>query len=162
MPERYTHLTNRDLDDAVLKANGIKPPDDELPVVFEPRICPVCKTPNDPTYPLCANCSTDLTGASASVDDLIGTMSKVLDTSLLTKEIDDIIQDIGKKHPDGLVDGHIIEGNEAIMFRTLIGLGAVSQKITQGLVALSRGAKQLDAAAELEATKKIKKPRARA
>jgi integrase len=162
MVERYAHLGPKELDDAVLRANGIKPPAEEAPIIFKPVICPMCNAPNDPTYPICINCSADLTRPVASVDELLGVMSKVLDTELLTKDIDKILGDIGEKHPEGLVEDHTIAGNEAVLVRTLIGLGAVSQKITQGLMVLSRGTKQLEAAAEVEQEKKkFRKPRAR-
>jgi integrase len=149
MPERYTHLCGKDLDNAVLKANGIQIAESKIAVGLGTITCPGCGTLNDATYIHCIKCSTNLTGATASFNELLNTTSKLLDTSL-TKEIDEIIEDIKRKHPDGLVDGHIIEGKEALMVRTLIGLGAVSQKIMQGLTALSPIAKQLDAAAEAE------------
>jgi len=162
MVERYCHLGTKDLDDAVLRANGIKPPAEEPPIIFKPIICPSCNALNDPTYPLCTNCSADLTRPVASVDELLGVMSKVLNTELLTKDIDKILGDIGEKHPEGLGEDHTITGNEAVLVRTLMGLGAISQKITQGLTALSHGTKQLDAAAQLaQTTKKVRKPRAR-
>jgi len=157
MTERYAHLSGKDLDDAVLRANGVQPPEEAPKPGQQAIICPTCGTPNDSSYSFCVKCSSSLTGASVSVDGLVSVLNKLLETTELTSELEKISQ----SKQTGLVGGHIFD--EERMIRALVGMNEVSKKIALGLVALSQGAKKLDAEAdrELAQTKRPRKPRAR-
>lgn len=155
MTERYAHLSDKDLDDAVLKADGIRVTEEEPKPAFKPIICPNCQTPNDSTYSFCMKCSWSLTGAETTVDGLLGTLNKILETTDVNKEFDELVKLQKIYGPDSF-------RKQERITNTLIALSGMSKKIALGLVALDQGAKQLDAAAEREGDlKKVRKPRAR-
>lgn len=51
----YTHLAARDIDNIMLKKEGLKT-DDEEPT-FQPIVCPRCMIKNDPASKFCSHCS---------------------------------------------------------------------------------------------------------
>jgi integrase len=57
MPATYVHISGKDLDEHILRINGMKP--GETPVYSKPqdRICPRCKTVNAPTALYCCKCA---------------------------------------------------------------------------------------------------------
>ena len=57
MPGTYVHISGKDLDDHILRINGIKP--GEQPLSYKPqnRLCPRCKEINSPTAIYCAKCA---------------------------------------------------------------------------------------------------------
>ena len=55
MASVYVHLSGRDVDNALLKLNGIKVKE-ERENEFKPLICPRCKTRNSPDAKFCSNC----------------------------------------------------------------------------------------------------------
>ncbi len=61
MPARYVHLSGRDVDDALLRINGIKTDAQEKTASpTAPRACPRCHTPNSPAAKFCMQCSSPL------------------------------------------------------------------------------------------------------
>jgi integrase len=163
MTEKYVHLVGKDLDEAVLKANGIELPREAISVGLKPIICPICKTPNDPTWSFCVKCSASLTGASASVDELIGVLHKVLDSSNLEKELDSLIKkDIEKamekqsnwlaeEEPESLNKFREIFEKLMLIYETTEKLDnkivKMGKTVALGLRVLDQGAKKLDAEA---------------
>lgn len=57
MPSIYVHVSGKDLDESILKINGMKP--GETPVYAKPknRICPRCKEINSPESLYCGKCA---------------------------------------------------------------------------------------------------------
>ena len=64
MPSRYTHLTNVDLDRAVLKQYGIII-DDENSRNRLPKVCNICETSNSPDSQACSKCGIPMNLKSA-------------------------------------------------------------------------------------------------
>ncbi len=58
MPAKYTHVNQKDVDDALLKHYGIIQEDTEVKRV--PKICPICKNINSFDAETCDNCSKPL------------------------------------------------------------------------------------------------------
>lgn len=57
MPATYVHLSGRDIDDAILEANGIKKPEtDNERGVLASKTCPRCSVINEATATYCKNC----------------------------------------------------------------------------------------------------------
>jgi len=61
MPKVYVHLNGKDVENAILKASGVKVEEKPPERVFEPRICPRCGTENPDTAIYCGKCGTPLT-----------------------------------------------------------------------------------------------------
>ena len=61
MPRVYIHLNGKDVENAILKASGVKVEEKPPQRVFEPRICPRCGTENPDTAIYCGKCGTPLT-----------------------------------------------------------------------------------------------------
>jgi hypothetical protein len=60
-PARYVHLSGRDVDDALLRINGIKPEAQEMTASpTAPKACPRCKHTNSPVARFCMQCSSPL------------------------------------------------------------------------------------------------------
>ena len=63
----YVHLSGRDVDQAILKANGIAVPDAPAQeTLLRPRACPRCNTENPATHKFCALCGMVLDAAGAA------------------------------------------------------------------------------------------------
>jgi len=58
MPARYVHLVDADVDEAILKHNGIIIKEDKESK--QPKICSVCKMPNSSESNLCNRCGKHL------------------------------------------------------------------------------------------------------
>ncbi|MCK4634960.1 MAG: zinc ribbon domain-containing protein, partial [Candidatus Aenigmarchaeota archaeon] len=56
MPSTYVHLSGRDLDDAILRMNGIKKEKEIEEKDFVPKNCQRCKEVNPPTAKFCKRC----------------------------------------------------------------------------------------------------------
>ena len=60
MPDRYVHLINADVDNALFKHHGIKTTEDEDIQFTTPKICSICEMPNSFDAELCSKCSKPL------------------------------------------------------------------------------------------------------
>lgn len=60
MPSHYTHLAGRDIEEDILKLNGIKVENEEDKHEFVTRKCPRCKETNPPVGKFCQRCGTPL------------------------------------------------------------------------------------------------------
>ena len=60
MPSVYVHLSGRDMDNAILKMNGIKRMDTEKKQEFSPKQCHRCEKMNPPTGKFCFRCGAPL------------------------------------------------------------------------------------------------------
>ncbi|MGA2800655.1 MAG: tyrosine-type recombinase/integrase [Candidatus Micrarchaeaceae archaeon] len=60
MASVYVHMSGRDIDNAVLEANGIKPPESQTETKLKSRVCPTCQTQNMATNDYCGHCSSPL------------------------------------------------------------------------------------------------------
>ena len=60
MPSTYVHLSGRDLDDAILRLNGIKRKEENKEDDFVPKKCQRCKETNPPTSRFCTRCGSPL------------------------------------------------------------------------------------------------------
>ena len=58
MPARYVHLVDADVDEAILKHNGIVA--DTETESFQPKICHICTMPNSPEADICNKCGRPL------------------------------------------------------------------------------------------------------
>ena len=58
MPDRYTHLIDSDVDNAILKQYGLESNDDDKPKA--PKICNICEMPNSPESNSCSKCGKPL------------------------------------------------------------------------------------------------------
>jgi integrase len=58
----YAHLTNDNIDNAMLEQAGVKRPESEKTAkLLKPRQCPACHTINGPTHNFCGKCGAGLT-----------------------------------------------------------------------------------------------------
>ncbi len=57
MPSTYVHISGKDLDEDILRINGMKP--GQAPIAFKPqaRSCPRCKEINAPNALYCCRCA---------------------------------------------------------------------------------------------------------
>ena len=61
MTARYVHMSGKDVDREILKANGISVPDEPREnTALKPVNCPLCAMPNDATMSYCAQCGGSL------------------------------------------------------------------------------------------------------
>ena len=60
MAATYVHLTGRDVDNAVLKANGLKPQEESVVPKLAPKICQRCKLANPVDAAYCKRCAAPL------------------------------------------------------------------------------------------------------
>ncbi len=65
MPSVYVHLSGRDMDDAILKMNGIKIEETEKKNHFAPQTCLRCEKQNSPTNKICTRCGSPLDSEAA-------------------------------------------------------------------------------------------------
>jgi integrase len=65
----YVHLSSRDIDDKILRVEGIKQEEDPIPDPMAPIICPRCKKPNAPDTKFCGACSMILSEEAAITRD---------------------------------------------------------------------------------------------
>lgn len=57
MPSLYVHISGKDLDDDILRINGMKAGERPLPFKPQPRACPRCQEINSPTALYCCRCA---------------------------------------------------------------------------------------------------------
>lgn len=57
MPNCYVHISGKDLDEDILRINGMKPGEQPLPFKPQARMCPRCKEINSPTALYCSRCA---------------------------------------------------------------------------------------------------------
>jgi len=84
MPSHYTHLAARDVEEDILKLNGIKVENEENKHEFVPRKCPRCKEMNPPVGKFCLKCGIPLDVESVmkveekrkEMDNLMSTLMK--------------------------------------------------------------------------------------
>jgi GH24 family phage-related lysozyme (muramidase) len=91
MTSRYVHLSGKDVDREILKANGIAVPDEPRENdALKPVNCPLCATANDATMSYCSKCGASLLkGVKTLADELLErTLAGYGDTlvKLATKE----------------------------------------------------------------------------
>ena len=60
MAATYVHLSGRDIDNAVFKANGMENKEDMAKPRFTVKICNKCRDPNEATAKYCIKCGTPL------------------------------------------------------------------------------------------------------
>jgi len=61
MTARYVHMSGKDVDREILKANGISVPDEPREnIALKPVNCPLCAKPNDATMSYCSQCGGSL------------------------------------------------------------------------------------------------------
>ena len=60
MAATYVHLSGRDIDNAVLQANGQAPRNEDTKPKLTVKICPRCRNPNSITSTYCSTCGTGL------------------------------------------------------------------------------------------------------
>lgn len=78
----YVHMSGRDVDQAILRLNGLKPSEPKTGSVLAPLSCSRCKSSNPATHKFCMICGTPLTEQAAT--DLVT-------TELERKEADSIL-----------------------------------------------------------------------
>ncbi len=93
MPDRYVHLINADVDNALFEHHGIKTTEDVDTQSTAPKICSICEMPNSFDAELCSKCSKPLDLQTAlQLDE----REKTQHESLLAK-MDEMQNDFNKK-----------------------------------------------------------------
>jgi hypothetical protein len=88
MAKTYVHLSGRDVDRAILKAEGIEMPDDvEGGRRKLPRVCPRCEAVNLSDSAFCRRCGLPLTLEAAKI------VEEEMETSQDLREIGVLLQD---------------------------------------------------------------------
>lgn len=78
MTATYVHMSGRDMDNAILKMNGLKPKE-EKKQEFSPKICIRCEKTNPPTGKFCLRCGTPLNQTTAMmIEDKRDKMDNVM------------------------------------------------------------------------------------
>jgi integrase len=86
MPSVYVHLSGRDMDNAILKMNGIKSKDTEKKQVFSPKKCYRCEKMNPPSGKFCLRCGAPLNQETVmKVEEKRKEMDKIM--SILLKDL---------------------------------------------------------------------------
>ena len=71
MASVYVHLSGRDVDNALLKLNGLEVKEEKREEQFKALICPRCKARNSPDAKFCSNCGMCLDAKTAvAIDEL--------------------------------------------------------------------------------------------
>jgi site-specific recombinase XerD/ribosomal protein L40E len=71
MASIYVHLSGRDVDNALLKLNGLEVKEEKKEEQFKALICPRCKARNSPDAKFCSNCGMCLDAKTAvAIDEL--------------------------------------------------------------------------------------------
>ena len=60
MASTYVHLSGRDIDNAVMQANGVKIPENTIEPRLKVQTCPKCRTPNGIDFSYCTRCGSPL------------------------------------------------------------------------------------------------------
>jgi integrase/recombinase XerD len=97
MVATYVHLSGKDIDNAILQANGEKTREE----VYEPKLkvipCPRCRENNGPSSRFCIRCGSPLDIATALKEEELAEDGKeILKRSIVDKKIDDKVVAIGK------------------------------------------------------------------
>jgi site-specific recombinase XerD/ribosomal protein L40E len=88
MASVYVHLSGRDVDNALLKLNGLNVPEEKKEIGFKPLICPRCKAKNSPDAKFCSYCGMCLDEKIAvQIDDLRNKADKLLTELVKNPEI---------------------------------------------------------------------------
>jgi len=75
----YVHLSGRDLDNALLRLNGIKVKDERKDEQIKPLVCPRCKANNSPDAKFCSYCGLCLDPKTAiRIDELRAKADKLM------------------------------------------------------------------------------------
>jgi ribosomal protein L40E len=71
MASIYVHLSGRDVDNALLKLNGLEVKEEKKEEQFKALMCPRCKARNSPDAKFCSNCGMCLDAKTAvAIDEL--------------------------------------------------------------------------------------------
>ena len=57
MPSLYVHISGKDLDEDILRINGMKPGEKPIPFKPQARACPRCREINAPNALYCCRCA---------------------------------------------------------------------------------------------------------
>ena len=99
MPATYVHMSGRDVDDALLKAHGLKKQEGSKQDLISPKKCQRCGEMNSPTGKFCVRCGTPLSLEMAletenKRKEVDNTMTSLMNSLLQDSEMRTII--IGK------------------------------------------------------------------
>lgn len=88
MASVYVHLSGRDLDNALLRLNGIKVKDERKDEQIKPLVCPRCKANNSPDAKFCSYCGLCLDPKTAlQVDELRTKLDKLMNELVRNPEV---------------------------------------------------------------------------
>ena len=101
-PQRYVHMSGRDIDSTYYKMHGIEEKEGEKKSILTPKECPRCGADVSPTSSYCDNCAQalDLSGTSFSEDDweeLKPDLSKELQKDAIKHSVLKDLEDSGVK-----------------------------------------------------------------
>jgi len=101
MASVYVHLSGRDVDNALLRLNGIKSYEEKKEEEFKPSVCPRCNTVNSSDAKFCSNCGLGLDARTAVEVDRVKVKAETLMNELVKnpKVLNSLLEGIEKlKH----------------------------------------------------------------
>ena len=110
MPARYSHITNKDVDEAFLKHHGIEI-DDTAEIDVKPISCPICKIPNNHDTKICQNCGNPLSTEMA----ILLESEKEKKTSDLEKRVEIMEEFILKQAHESVKDPNGLKALKDVM-----------------------------------------------
>ena len=94
MAETYVHLSGRDVDSAVLQANGYKPVEVQAPKL-KVQICPRCHLANEPTAQYCSRCGSPLSIDIAMMEERTqkAAVQSAIDPQAIAEIVDALVEE---------------------------------------------------------------------
>jgi site-specific recombinase XerD len=99
MTSTYVHLSGRDIESAILEANGLRKKEERPDSLLRPRQCPRCREDNEATSDICHRCGQPLDTKSAlAFEERKGTLEKQMEELTEFKgKIEKLINDAVEK-----------------------------------------------------------------
>ena len=94
MAETYVHLSGRDVDSAVLQANGYKPVEVQASKL-KVQICPRCHLANEPTAQYCSRCGSPLSIDIAMMEERTqkAAVQSAIDPQAIAEIVDALVEE---------------------------------------------------------------------
>ena len=94
MAETYVHLSGRDVDSAVLQANGYKPVEVQAPKL-KVQLCPRCHLANGPDAQYCSRCGSPLSIDIAMMEEKTqkAAVQSAIDPQAIAELVDAIVEE---------------------------------------------------------------------
>ena len=102
MAETYVHLSGRDVDSAVLQANGYKPVEVQTPKL-KVQLCPRCHLANGPDAQYCTRCGSPLSIDVALLEEKTqkAAVQSAIDPQTIAELVDMLVEEKLKEKKKG-------------------------------------------------------------